>query len=374
MSAQRTTADADRGARPTRPTATSSKRQRTATNQRIAEITRRQHGVIARRQLVACGLSPGGIASRVRRALLFPVVRGVFSVSPHVDAWGHRHAAVLAVRAGPGSPSVVRTSGRRPSGAADRVDDAPSDGGGPTATPRVLLSHWSAAQAHGLITATQHRHHVTVEGSGARRVSAVRLHRARALLPDDVTEVEGVLMTSPARTILDCAVGATPTQVRRLIREAEFQRLLEAGAMVAAVRRCPHHPGSGTVRKADPQTAESALQQTPLEDRVAALIAGLPLPPPAPQHALVGASGQHYRADFAWPELKLIVEADGRPAHDRSTSFDSDRQRDADLAAAGWMTLRFTSATLHDPAQVSETILATARTRDGDATSRRSSH
>lgn len=89
----------------------------------------------------------------------------------------------------------------------------------------------------------------------------------------------------------------------------------------------------------------------------------LPLAFPETQLVVVGRSGQAYHADFAWLDLRLIIETDGRSSHDRTTSFQSDRDRDADLAATGWLTLRFTSLQLDDPARVAATILATARTR-----------
>jgi hypothetical protein len=68
----------------------------------IGRLAHRQHGVVARRQLIALGVSPRAIVVRLSRGLLVPLHRGVF-------AFGHRQlriegkwlAAVLA--AGPGA-------------------------------------------------------------------------------------------------------------------------------------------------------------------------------------------------------------------------------------------------------------------------------
>lgn len=308
-------------------------------DERISAITRRQHGVIARRQLLAAGLSAGGIASRLRYGRLFPVIRGVHSPSPHVDTWGRRYAAVLAA-------------------GGDPLDDERAD--------LVVLSHWSAAQVHDLITRQPGRHEVTSVGTGTRRQAAVRIHRARALSPEDVVRVHGLPVTGPARTILDIAVQASATRVRQLIREAEYRRLVTAGSIAAVVERNWAHAGARLVRRVDPRTAEAALLQTPIEDRMRTVLDRLPLNAPISQHPVTGASGRPYRADFAWPDLRLIVETDGRASHDRSTSFQSDRERDADLAAVGWLTLRFTWLQLNDPERVAATILATARVRAPD--------
>ena len=50
-----------------------------------------------------------------------------------------------------------------------------------------------------------------------------------------------------------------------------------------------------------------------------------------------------YRADFAFPERMLVVEADGRGWHD----FELDRVRDRRLAERGWHTLRVSGSRIH---------------------------
>lgn len=345
-------------------------------DERIVEIVARQHGVISRRQLLAAGLSSTGIGHRVRGRRLFPVLHGVFALGPHVDVWGHRCAALLSVggaAVGPGRPedgewSVPTPPQRVPE--TKRMRLVPASGRFPAPAwsadetrIRVALSHWSVLHLHGLIEAPPDRLHVTVEGTGGRPHAAVRVHRARTLSADDIEIVEGLPVTTPARTVLDASVGASDRQVRRLIREAEYHELIGIGAMADVVRRNPFHPGSPSIRRLDPQTAEARRRQTPIEDRMAELIAGLPIEAPEPQLTIAGRSGKAYRADFAWPDLRLVVETDGRSAHDRSTSFQSDRDRDADLAAAGWLTLRFTSLQLDDPGRVAAMIVATAATR-----------
>jgi Protein of unknown function (DUF559) len=345
-------------------------------DERIVDIVSRQHGVISRRQLQAAGLSSTGIGHRVRRRRLFPVLHGVYALGPHVDLWGRRHAAVLSVggRFTTGPPrgeTNITTVGSASARDTGRVGDAAtSDRSGPAASDsvagpriRVALSHWSVLHLHGLIERPPSRFHVTVEGTGGRPHAAVHIHRARTLRAADVEILDGLPVTTAARTILDAGLGASVAQVQRLIREAEYRQLLEVGAIADVVRRNPFHPANRLVRVADPHTAEARLIQTPIEDRMAAIVDRLPIGRPETQFALTGRSGRPYRADFAWPDLQLIVETDGRSAHDRSSSFQSDRDRDADLAAVGWLTLRFTSLQRDDPARAAATIVATAQTR-----------
>jgi very-short-patch-repair endonuclease len=49
-----------------------------------------------------------------------------------------------------------------------------------------------------------------------------------------------------------------------------------------------------------------------------------------------------HMVDFAWAAERLIVETDGWAAHGHRAGFERDRERDAELAAAGWLVLRFT--------------------------------
>ena len=49
-----------------------------------------------------------------------------------------------------------------------------------------------------------------------------------------------------------------------------------------------------------------------------------------------------YTADFAWPAERVIVETDGWEFHGNRFAFEDDRERDAFLAARGWVVVRIT--------------------------------
>jgi very-short-patch-repair endonuclease len=52
--------------------------------------------------------------------------------------------------------------------------------------------------------------------------------------------------------------------------------------------------------------------------------------------------GRWIRPDCLWPHARLIVELDGRAAHAAEIGFEQDRERDADLLAAGYRAMRIT--------------------------------
>jgi very-short-patch-repair endonuclease len=48
------------------------------------------------------------------------------------------------------------------------------------------------------------------------------------------------------------------------------------------------------------------------------------------------------RRDFVWPAQRVVVEIDGRQAHDRDSAFERDALRDAEVVINGHRPLRFT--------------------------------
>ena len=63
--------------------------------------------------------------------------------------------------------------------------------------------------------------------------------------------------------------------------------------------------------------------------------AGLPAP-------LTNRKVAGYRADFVWPEQRLIVEVDGYQFHGHRLAFERDRKRDAAHLLAGYRVIRIT--------------------------------
>jgi very-short-patch-repair endonuclease len=76
------------------------------------------------------------------------------------------------------------------------------------------------------------------------------------------------------------------------------------------------------------------------------LLAVAGLPPPVPKLSITDADGRWIaRADFAWPEDRVILECDGHAFHDDRATFVGDRRRWTALTRAGW---RVVVVTWHD--------------------------
>jgi very-short-patch-repair endonuclease len=272
----------------------------------IGRLAAGQHGVVARRRLLAAGLTRSMIEERIRNGHLVQLHRGVYVVGhAQLKRQGHWLAAVLA--------------------------------GGPGA----VLSHRSAAALHGLAASGPAR--IEVSTSADRLVRGLRVHRRRTLEADDITTVEGIPTTTVARTLVDLAEVLPHQRLRKAIEEAERIRAFDRDALEAAIARTNGRrgPGHQAIRAAltDIQTHGITLTRSELEDRFLALLDAHGLPRPSTNTWI-----EDMEVDAAWLDHGLVVELDGYANHHTRRAFQRDRTRTNDLVAAGYVVLRFTHA------------------------------
>ena len=270
----------------------------------MAALAGVQYGVVTRQQLRDLGVGDTGIRERLRTKRLHRIHRGVYAVGHSaLPARAHWMAAVLAC----------------------------GDG--------AVLSHTAAGAHHQLRASSASRVDVTVpRRSGSRHQHGIRLHRSGRLTPEDVTVRDGIPITTVARTLLDLADVLQRPALKRAIDEAEYLRLLDMTAVIAAVDR---NPGRRGARLLEVAKGPLELTKSALEDRFLALVERHGLPRPK-----AGARIEGYEVDFYWPEANLIVELDGFAAHGTRSRFESDRLRDRRLWQAGKRTVRLTANAL----------------------------
>jgi hypothetical protein len=190
---------------------------------------------------------------------------------------------------------------------------------GETRNHGMPLSHWSAAAIHGLpiIGEWPHRVHLTVgKVSGGRSRRAVVKH-ALAIPDDDVVEVDGLLVTSVARTVVDMAAKCgflTSTMIvdRALLvdRWNRVQPLTSREELWTTYRRRGNFVGARRAERIISFGETGA--ESPLESVSRANMRYLRCPPPELQVSFADHAGQIGFADFHWPEFRIVGEADGR--------------------------------------------------------------
>jgi very-short-patch-repair endonuclease len=270
--------------------------------QRIARIAVVQFGVISANQLIDCGLSTSAISRWAFSGRLHRVHRGVYAVG-HValSLRGRWKAATLYC--GEGS----------------------------------AISHRSGVELWRMLNPNGGPIHVTVASRGGRRPPpGLIIHRYPSLQDRDVTNLHGIPVTTPQRSLIDARRMLEPGELRQAVRQAEFLDL----------------PIDARVVIPDETTSE-------LELRFLALCRRHRLPLPEANVLVAGV-----RVDFLWRSARLVVETDGYAAHRGSVAFEEDRARDARLAALGYEVIRLTwRQVVHEQAATARLVRARLRAR-----------
>ncbi|HSC03547.1 MAG TPA: type IV toxin-antitoxin system AbiEi family antitoxin domain-containing protein [Solirubrobacteraceae bacterium] len=278
--------------------------------QALVELARVQHGVFGLYQLRELGLTDDAVRKRVAAGRLHRIHRGVYSLVPRelLRREGLYMAAVLACGEG------------------------------------AALSHRSAARLHGLGNYGNHRIEVTVPKRSQRTHSGVAVHTSTTLTPADVTVVNGIPTTTVARTLFDLGDAITPRQLERAFDQADIMQALDLNEVRDQLARNHTRPAAKAVKHLlKTHYIGSTPTENEFEDAFLALTRSLNLPDPTPQFYIDLGDGEPLiRADFAWPDRKIVVETDGRRTHGTNNAFESDRRRDQRLTAAGWTVIRTT--------------------------------
>ena len=213
--------------------------------------------------------------------------------------------------------------------------------------PEAALSHHDAGADWRICKPVRGPVSVTVPGeSGRCKRHGIHLHRA-ALPATEVIVRQGLRVTSPARTLLDLAALLTPRELERALDEAHFLGRVSPATLTETLRANRQRPGTAALRRAlATHDLGSTRTETALEERFLAIVRDAGLPAPRCQ-VWVG----HYRVDFLWAAERLVAEADGDAAHSGQRRQARDADRDAELDARGYRTLRLGEEEIYDRPQ-----------------------
>jgi hypothetical protein len=293
--------------------------------QAIRELAERQHGVVARWQVLELGASGGLIQRRTLGEMLIPLFHGTFTLGHRrVTREGRWMAAVLA-------------SG-----------------------PQAVLSHasalelWEVRGSHGPIEVLR------PSGGAWHRHPEIRVRQTRSLPPEHVAKERGIPVTTVERALLDMAGRLSAKQQERTLVAADRAGRVNWQVLQRLVARGRGRKGIGRLRRVamevDPRAVDA---KSPLEVDFLALCreTGLSLPQ---VNVFVGP----YLVDFFWPAQKVVVETDSYTYHRDRPAFESDHQRTVALTAAGYEVHRATHQMLAwDPAPFMNLVRRSLRQR-----------
>lgn len=268
-------------------------------------LAARQHGVLARRQLLAAGIGPGAITERLESGLLTPIHRGVYAVG------GSRPPAMAQLMA-----ATLITDGE------------------------AWLSHRAAAYLHGLLSLPAGDIDLSTSGHLRGRRPGVWVHRV-SLDPSEVGTIDGIPVTALPRTLVDLAATSPTRIVERTLDQAEVLQVYDSWGIERALER--RRPGRARLRailaRHEPGTT---VTRSELEERFLVICRDEKLPPDEFNAPISRGDGRTAVPDALWHRERVAVELDGRSVHARERAFDSDHARDVDLKLEGWLVLRFT--------------------------------
>jgi hypothetical protein len=265
----------------------------------VRSLAAKQGGYLTREQLVAAGVSQRTVDRWLSSKRLIAVHRGVYALELlQSNPINTGRAALLAV----GERSALA--------------------GGCALVLWDVWRYWPKQ--------------LEVVSAVARRTTAtLKVHLSTTLLNRDIKTVQGLRVTSPARTLLDSSARLTPERLARAINDLRLRDLLTIEQLADVIARNPTHRGV-TLLRPHLEYAQEEPTRSVLEDRFLPLLREHGLPTPEINIHIEG-----YRVDAYFREQRLVVELDGWKTHGTKERFLADRRQDsAILAATGIPTVR----------------------------------
>jgi hypothetical protein len=296
-----------------------------------ARLARAQHGMFSRRQLIADGGSERAIDHRLQIGQWERVHPGVYRMAGAPLTWESRAmAACLTV-----------------------------DGGLTSDLTAAHLWGFATFGPLGVIDVTVARH------VRPRAHSGIRYHESLAFELRGEQRRFGIPVTGVARTVLDvCAFVDDDQRALAALDEARrrslatWEELWEC--LILHARR--GRKGIARFRRILERRWGSSVPHNQFARLVERLFDDAGLPAPVHEYR-VNLAGHRYRIDFAYPDLMIAIELDGR-GHE--LQFDEDPVRANRLAVGGWLVLRFTWRRLvEDPDGIVADVFAALRQRSG---------
>jgi len=222
----------------------------------------------------------------------------------------------------------------------------------------ALLSHASGAALRDLRPTAAARIDVTIPRPSPITRPGIRIHRHPDLTSVDITEVDGIPVTSVSRTLLGLATFLHEPQLERACDQAVVLDAFDMREMEDLLRRSHGQRGVARLRNVLARGDLGCdVPASGLETRYRELCAQAGLPKPEiNRYILLG--DEYHRVDFLWRRERVVIETDGNRYHSTGWQRARDHNRDALLTQHGYRHARITEDTItDDPIQA----IATAR-------------
>ena len=265
----------------------------------LETIAGRQHGVVSRQQLLAAGVSRHAIQNAVDSGRLRRLFPGVFVVgSAPLTPQSRASAALLHVG---GDAALARTS--------------------------ALAAHGLVAWPN-VVRVVQTRHFRSAD-------PRVLVHRTRSLPALDVCIVDGLRTTRVARSLVDSSPDLGRVDLADVLARAMRRRVVSRSEVEEVLAARPNDPNTRVLRsilvtRGEADSGVELVFARAVERRGVGVVVNEEVPMPG---------GHRRRGDLVIASSKIVIQLDSDAFHTGERAA-PDMKRDADWAAAGYVTLR----------------------------------
>lgn len=281
------------------------------------------HGVIDRRQLLALGYTDHEIVGLIRRGILVAAGRGVYS-TPIVSSSLWQRAAV----------ACAQTGGALRFPTAGKVWELRK-------TPPARDIH---------IVVPWRRKIVPLAG--------VRIHRTRALPKADlVRRRDGLVVTTPQRTIVDAAATVGPLELESMIEDALYRRLFTVPSLDHVARRLIHPCRDGSALIGEILRARNGSlggSASDYELRLERALRDRGFPEFVRQAPVRLPAGDVVHPDLGLPRDGFYIEIDHRRWHGQDSPIAYDTWRDRQIRLLGFSVERVSDEAIDE--RLAETV------------------
>lgn len=281
-------------------------------DERCATQASEQFGLINRAQAFSCGLTAKGIERRLESSRWIRFLPTVYRINGSPSSW-KQDAWGACLWAGDES----------------------------------ALSHAGAARVWGFNGFASAPVEISTTRAKRNIELPFRVHRVSSALKKEMELASGIPTTSIRRTILDLA-GVRHPRAERVLDQAIARELTSFGQMWLLYEEewTRGRRGIAILRGfLSCRTPGNGPDDTELEFLLDEIIREFGLPEPNRQF-WIDLPHHRIRVDYCYPVANLVIEADSYAFHGDRSTFESDRERDAELQLLGWRVLRFTWAQL----------------------------
>jgi hypothetical protein len=277
----------------------------------LHHIAQRQGGVVRRSQAIAAGISDRQIEKRVNSETWVRIGNGTYRLFHMPDSRDLVRAAVAAL-------------------------------------PNAVASHNSAAAIHGLSFVNTHVATVMVHARTTHTFPGVQVFRCFDLARNHIEEIDGLPVTSTARTVMDLAAQLHQRQLEALVDDALAAGKVTVEDLIGVLHDVARKgkPGVTAMRDLLDHRYGESRPGSVLERRGNRLLRRAGLGDFLTEYPLPWSPSRRF--DVAYEVQSLGVEWDSIRWHLQAAAFERDRFRDTEAVIHGWRVLRFTWADVHD--------------------------